>query len=524
MKPLPSKAITKANKENPRPFSLTECVGVAAHLHIHHQMVFWMQRIMGLRVSEVYGVSIDDIYDVDTRGAIKFDTQGGKKFWVRDENDQIIRVDEKKGMKSQSSERLIVVPEQLMSMIRLYIRAFHMDPETSEVNPEARFIVGLRKPEFAGSSSYRSSLAKAFEAESLSFNDVGFRASTHHLRRSMTTDADTFTNISQWLLSAMLGHAPNGHEGGADMTRAVYILKAHKVMEPMIHAAQEIEALIVAEGCQMVVASAKKPQYGHGHYLREERWADHVAQVLAEGGLAATETAMLTIIEAALRLGVKRDTLSGWVRSGRIAAIEVDAPKSSEPRYLIDPLVVEEYLEAQRARITVPEAAEELGILVWPIYRAIDAGRLPVIREGRRVYVRRIDLEGARPELLGSAEMHARSISSFEAARVLKVGLPTIKALRKTGTLETDPDSPPNSAYVTRSSVTAELERTAPSKSSREFDETKMMTLAEAQDVTGLRHNDLMRLANAGVMIRRRGVKVYVERESLEAWMNENDV
>ena len=523
MPPLAAVAITKPNKEDPRPFTLRECAAAAEHLIIHYQVVMWIQRIMGLRVSEVYGIRIGSIIDLGTRGAITLVEQGGRSFLVRDENDKIQRVNGKGEMKTKSSRRIVVAPEQVMALIRIYIRAFHMDPDTNEIDPNARLIVGLRDPGKSGGSSYYAALKRSFAITGLSFNDVGFRAGTHHLRKSMSTDVDMLTDISQWLHSSMLGHAPKGHDGGADITRKVYVLKSDRVLEPLVKAAEEIEQMIESERCVLLVPTTRRPQYSKGHYLRQKRWSEHADHVLAEAGATIPRDDKLSPAEAAARLGVPVATLMGWVRDGRIPSERVLAPRSGEPQYLIDPVVLEEHIEMQRSRVTVREAAEELGTFVWPIYRAIDAGRLPSTREGSRIYILRSDLADARSDLLGNAALHARSMSTFEAARVLGVSAASIRALRRRGTLETDPEGLPNSPFLTRASVAAELERRKPGKTRREFDMSKMMTLQEAKEATGLRHNELLQLANEGVMIRRQGYKALFERASLEAWIKSKE-
>ena len=46
-----------------------------------------------------------------------------------------------------------------------------------------------------------------------------------------------------------------------------------------------------------------------------------------------------------------------------------------------------------RATLTVPEAAEILGISVWCGWQAVKEGQLPVIRIGRRTIVPRMAIE-----------------------------------------------------------------------------------------------------------------------------------
>jgi excisionase family DNA binding protein len=51
-------------------------------------------------------------------------------------------------------------------------------------------------------------------------------------------------------------------------------------------------------------------------------------------------------------------------------------------------------------------AAEELGIAVRTVYGLVEAGNLPVIRKGRRLYFRRSELDAA----FRSQSIHSQSI------------------------------------------------------------------------------------------------------------------
>jgi hypothetical protein len=56
--PRPDPAVARARRpaSQPRPLTFPETVRIAAHLHPVHQLVLWLQRVMGLRISEAFGV------------------------------------------------------------------------------------------------------------------------------------------------------------------------------------------------------------------------------------------------------------------------------------------------------------------------------------------------------------------------------------------------------------------------------------------------------------------------------------
>jgi hypothetical protein len=62
--PDPATARTRRPTRQPRPLTLPECARIAAHLHPAHQVVLWLQRIMGLRISEAFGVLLGDVIEL----------------------------------------------------------------------------------------------------------------------------------------------------------------------------------------------------------------------------------------------------------------------------------------------------------------------------------------------------------------------------------------------------------------------------------------------------------------------------
>lgn len=84
--PAPDPAVARARRPTcqPRPLSFGECARIAAHLHPVHQLVLWLQRVMGLRISEAFGVLVDDVVDLGDSGLLLVRGQGGRDFRVRD--------------------------------------------------------------------------------------------------------------------------------------------------------------------------------------------------------------------------------------------------------------------------------------------------------------------------------------------------------------------------------------------------------------------------------------------------------
>jgi hypothetical protein len=99
-------ARTKPATVRPRPLSLPECRQVAEHLHVVHQLVLWMQRLLGLRISEAYGPHVGDVVEFGDQGLLMVGRQGGKSFLVRDEHGRAVTVQEKAEMKTATSHRV----------------------------------------------------------------------------------------------------------------------------------------------------------------------------------------------------------------------------------------------------------------------------------------------------------------------------------------------------------------------------------------------------------------------------------
>jgi integrase len=188
--PLPDKAAARSpsHSAQPRPLALPDCARIASHLHPVHQLVFWLQRIMGLRISEAFGVLVSDVVDLGDTGLLAVQGQGGRTFSVRDEHGQVVAVPYKATLKTAAGSRVLVVPPALTALIRVAIEAFHTDPDTGEIDTTARLVPGQHTPDRSGQHAYRHAFEEATTAEHLASSDLGFAVTTHLLRKSCATD------------------------------------------------------------------------------------------------------------------------------------------------------------------------------------------------------------------------------------------------------------------------------------------------------------------------------------------------
>src|SRR5260221_4607281 len=99
-----------------RPLAIDEVARVAAHLHVVHQLVLWMMRVLGLRIGEAFGPRVGDVVDLGEVGLAVIDRQGGRAFLTRTRRG-VASAYSKATLKRAASYRVIVVPAALMVAI-----------------------------------------------------------------------------------------------------------------------------------------------------------------------------------------------------------------------------------------------------------------------------------------------------------------------------------------------------------------------------------------------------------------------
>jgi hypothetical protein len=117
-----------------------EALRIAEHMHAVHQVNSWKCRILTLRLGEAHGVRVNNLKalnDGTLRGLLWLHAQGRWKFHEFD-GEQVIRANHKEGMQHGSSDRMLLVPAQLMRLQEHFIDVLPTDSATGEVDGATR--------------------------------------------------------------------------------------------------------------------------------------------------------------------------------------------------------------------------------------------------------------------------------------------------------------------------------------------------------------------------------------------------
>lgn len=98
------------------------------------RLAFWLQRILGLWISEAFGLLVGDVVDLGEYGMLAVQGQGGRTFQVRDDTGAIVGAGRKATAKTAAGSRVLVAPTKMMELLRVAIEAFHSDPDTGTVD------------------------------------------------------------------------------------------------------------------------------------------------------------------------------------------------------------------------------------------------------------------------------------------------------------------------------------------------------------------------------------------------------
>lgn len=180
--PLPGNRMQPPRQDSGH-ISLADVAATMAYLPQIGQVVLWLERLTGERISESFGPAVSDYWrDSTGQGWLRIDKQGGRSAPVRDpETGEYVQADSKDHTKTLAGKRTIPLPRQLADLLDALLAAFHTDAETGQVDPAARLIPGLQSEDTSGQSSFRTWLARAQEEA-----DIAFRP--HDLRGALITD------------------------------------------------------------------------------------------------------------------------------------------------------------------------------------------------------------------------------------------------------------------------------------------------------------------------------------------------
>jgi integrase len=437
----------------PRPLTLPECDRLASHLHPVHQLAFWLQRIMGLRISEAFGVTVADFTDLGSTGLLAVQGQGGRSFAVRDDHGQVVAVPHKPTTKTAAGSRVLVVPEKLMDLIRVAVEAFHTDPDTGQVDTAARLVPGLQTPDRSGQHAYRHAFDEATRAEQLSADHLGFGVSTHLLRKSCATDLAWTAGIEDAVRRRFMGH-----RAGDDVYGRIYTLD-HPDVAPLRKVAEILDHHVAMSIGTLLTPTLRRVNWGSANPILAR--ADHVEATLAAAGWlvdpGSEDDPLCDARRVAAELHIYPSTARRWMADGTIPTVALPDAAGVSRRYarLSD---VWSHRDRLAGRILLPDLAEGLGISYHEAYHALRRLGLAVEQHptSRQYHLTAEAADALRAEHQRIQALHRRSMKLAAAARQLGVALSTAALLSRTGQLKVDPETDSSGArFVTRPSVDA---------------------------------------------------------------------
>lgn len=307
--------------------SLGEVARVAEHMHAVHQVTLWTCRVLTLRLGEAYGMRVQDLIplgDGTGRGLLWLHAQGGRTFPTFD-GESIVRSFHKEGMKHGYSERMQLVPAQLMRLYDHVIDIFHTDPGTGMVDQCARLVPAMVASDSGGQETFRLALKRAAEDAGVSTVTVNGFARTalrlpnpKDLRSSAVTDLEWVPGLDPTALRRYAGHAP-----GTDV-HALHYVADQPVNDKIVQVCRAMETLIdqaLPDG--LLIPTARRCTTGSQPLLAAR--SELIDARLIESGWLLTgddepDDPWLSIEQVAEMLGRGLPTVRRWAREGRLDA------------------------------------------------------------------------------------------------------------------------------------------------------------------------------------------------------------
>lgn len=495
--PDPATARARLPESMPRPLTLAECARIAGHLHPVHQTALWLQRVMGLRISEAFGLLVDDVIDHGDSGVLLVRGQGGRDFLVRDDHGRVITVPRKERTKTAAATRALVIPDRMLDLLRVAIEAFHVDPETGDAEAISRLVPGIRVPDEAGQLGFRMAFEAAAQAEGLGSSDLGFHVTPHLLRKSVATDIAWYPGIEDPVRRRFMGH-----RAADDVYGRVYTLD-HPDLVPLAKVARALDELIAGSIGTLMVPTTRRARWARTHPIRQR--AVYVQATLDAAGWTVepgrVDDPLCDTHRVAAELGIAATTARRWMHEGQLRC-ETTTGDDGVPRRLARLSEVWSLRDRRASRILLPELAIELGVRYHELYQT--ARRLGLELQpqptGRQFDITHEAAQHLRAEVARIQALHARSMKIAVAAQELDLAVSTIGRMVNRGELTLDPESDSSLArFVTRASVERVLiaRRDA---SPGDQGEDVAVPLDEVIRFTGRGRTELLDLVRAGAL------------------------
>ena len=493
------KPLGRAKRKAPL-VTLEESARIAAHLHVVHQLAFWLMRASGLRISEAYGLLAGHFYcDAEGDGFFVVQDQGGRDFVVWDENQKPESVRHKEGLKTDAGYRVMVLPRPLTALVRAVIATFHTDGE-GFVDPYARLVPSIRKDD-AGQAGFRSALTRAARDAGLSARGEALEESIvpHDLRKAVATGLALDATTDRLWQRRFLGHRV-----GSDTFDLVYVLDS-KLKRHLAVAARAIEADLVEAGVStLMVPTVRRPLYARDTPRDQRASRDLELEQLGwqtsvpDGAVGVPEAAqLLRIKEKATRLLM--GTAIPAVKDRRGWRVRVEDVTAFRDRNV--------------GKWRLAEIAREAGVSYQETHRLMERLAITPAHDAyeKNVYI----LENAQAQvILGEFDrtrhLRERAVRESEAARLLGVSLAVLRVLVANGQLERDVESDASgTSFITRASIDAEAAR-RPRTTSR-------VTLHDLREIADLDETAVKALVAAGLLVRTRDDGLTTE--SVRRWI-----
>ncbi len=487
----------KRPKRKARLVSFREARALAGDLHVIHQLVLWLLRVAGLRISEAYGLLISNFIFDGEWGYLLIDAMGGRDFDTRNDDECVVTSRRVETTKTDAGYRLIALPHSLTSLILHVIDVFATDPLTGEIDGSKRLIPTIRA-EDGGPEGFRSALAAASRSLGGGVDEDNL-AIPHDMRKGYATDL-------AWTpqLDAIVKRRAMGHRGGLDVFDLVYTLD-DRLCEAMKPAAEAVEAEIAKSVRTLVVPTTRRPRYGsdlepslraaRAAALSELGWQ---VSTLEEGWVGADEAA------AILSMAV---TATRRLFPDQIPAVKQDG----QWRARLEDVVA--YRDRFAGWVRIEDVAERVGATYHQVHATIKRLNLQAVKDD---YSRQLLLtEDQAGELVAEfsriESLHLRSMPVTEAASQLGVSHSSMGEWAKSGKIVVDAESDASGKrFVTRASVQEEFDR-------RGRKRREIISAEGLKEYSGLDDTGTRALVARGVLVR--GPRGGYTTESVIAWM-----
>ncbi|NNN09189.1 MAG: hypothetical protein HKL85_08360, partial [Acidimicrobiaceae bacterium] len=487
----------KRPKRKARLVSFLEARALAGELHVIHQLVLWLLRVAGLRISEAYGLLISNFVFDGEWGYLLIDAMGGRAFDTRNDDECVVTSRRVETTKTNAGYRLIALPHSLTSLILHVIDVFATDPLTGEIDGSMRLIPTIQAEE-GGPDGFRSALAAASCSLGGGVNEEDL-VIPHDMRKGYATDL-------AWTpqLDAIVKRRAMGHRGGLDVFDLVYTLD-DRLCEAMKPAAEAVEAEIAKSIRTLVVPTTRRPRYGRdfepsSRAARAAALAEIGWQVstLEEGWVGAAEAAAILSMAVTATRRLFPDQIPAVKQDGQWRARLAD---------------VEAYRDRLAGWVRIEDVAERVGATYHQVYATVKRLALELTTDDhtRQVLLTVEQAEDVVREYSRIEELRRRSMTVTEVARLLHASHSSIGLWIAGGKLIADAESDGSRRrFITRASVQVELDR-------RGMKRRDIVSAAELKEWSGLDDAGTRALVAQGVL--QRGPHGGYTTESVEHWM-----